>query len=113
MARPKKAIRRDQQLNVSLTVPELATLYTRAQRAGMTLIAFARWRLLGSSASDTPAGTAPEANQLLLADLKRVGNNLNQLVRLFHREKHEPPSGLDALLDELRRLINRELAGDR
>ncbi|OQW54893.1 MAG: hypothetical protein A4S14_14670 [Proteobacteria bacterium SG_bin9] len=79
----------------------------------MPLISFARWRLLGSSISDMPALAAPGPDLLLMAELKRLGNNLNQLVRLFHREKHEPPIGLDGVLDEIRRLINRELAGDR
>lgn len=114
MARPRKDIKRDQQLNFSLTVHELATLYERAARAGMSLMSYGRWRLLGEDRqSALSAAAAPKADRRLLLELSRLGNLLNQLVRLFHREKQNPPEALPSLLEKIRRLINRELADDR
>jgi hypothetical protein len=108
VARPGKRVRRDHQLNLSLTKDEYIAAYWRADRAGMRLVDYGRWCLLGGK--DQPAqleAAASTGDHLLFAELKRLGNNLNQLVRFCHSTGRQPPAQLDPLLQLIRSLINR------
>jgi hypothetical protein len=106
--RPSKQIRRDHQLNLSLTKDEFVGAYYRAERAGMRLVDYGRWRLLGGKDQPVKAAAANStAERLLSAELRRIGNNLNQLVRFCHSTGHPPPSHLDSLLRHIRSLIDR------
>ena len=112
MGRKAKLIRRDHQLNLSLTKDEFIAAYWAAHKVRMRLVDYGRWRLLADS--DQPPQRlrcAASADPLLLAEMKRLGNNLNQLARFCHATGHRPPEHLDPLLLRLRELINQGVAG--
>jgi hypothetical protein len=111
VGRKAKLIRRDHQLNLSLTKDEYVAAYWAAHGAGMRLVDYGRWRLLlGSDQPLRPERSAASANPLLLAEMKRLGNNLNQLARFCHSTGHAPPEHLDPLLLRLREIINQGVA---
>lgn len=112
MGRKPKPNRRDHQLNLSLSKDEFIAAYWAAHKSGMRLVDYGRWRLLLES--DQPLKqlrSAASADPLLLAEMKRLGNNLNQLARFCHSTGHAPPQHLDPLLLRLRDLINQAVAG--
>lgn len=111
MGRKAKLIRRDHQLNLSLTKDEFVAAYWAAHGAGMRLVDYGRWRLLLES--DQPIRqlrAAASSDPIFLAELKRLGNNLNQLARFCHATGHRPPEHLDPLLLRLREIINQGVA---
>jgi hypothetical protein len=106
MARPTKSERRDQQLNLKLTARELAWLRAQSARSGMSLVDHSRAQLL----VDRPlrAARLPGANQLdplFIAQVSRIGNNLNQIARRMNRSDIPPPPELLPLLDTIRDII--------
>jgi hypothetical protein len=108
LGRPPLEKKRDQQLNVSLTQDEYADLYWRARRSGMRMVDYGRWRLLGGNNQPVvPANAAHRGDHLLFTELKRLGNNLNQLVRICHSTRRAPPASLETLLERIRDVINR------
>src|SRR5262249_46392475 len=108
LARPRSKKKRDQQLNLSLTEDEFAEAYWRARRVGMRMVDYGRWRLLGGDKQPVvPSNAATSGEHLFLAELKRLGNNLNQLVRICHTTRQPPPASLEALLERIRAAINR------
>jgi hypothetical protein len=107
VGRPRLEKKRDQQLNVSLTQEEYVELYWRARRSGMRIVDYGRWRLLGGPSQPVVPAHAQKGDHLVFAELKRIGNNLNQLVRICHSTRRPPPASLEALLDRIRSVINR------
>lgn len=108
MGRPSKENKRDHQLNLSLTKDEYVDAYWLAHRSGMRLVDYGRWRLLGNPGQPAaPPQAASTSDHLLFAQLKRIGNNLNQLVRVCHATRSPPPPALSELLDTIREIINR------
>ncbi len=119
MPRPSSKIRRDQQLNFSLTRDELTGLRSRADAAGMHLVDFGRDLLLRRRAPsvrhadhpDPDAATAQtalaRAALLLVHELRRLGNNLNQIARRLNTREEPAPPSLEPLLREIRALLNR------
>lgn len=105
MARPKITIHRDRQLNVALTATEFERVRDTAQALGMTLVAYARSRLLDESM----ATAAPIAamDRLALNQLKRIGNNLNQMSRQMNALGIPSISEIDLTLRDVRELLRR------
>jgi hypothetical protein len=114
VGRPRSENKRDQQLNVSLTQDEYIELYWRARRSGLRMVDYGRWRLLGGvNQPALPERAARKDDLLVFTELKRLGNNLNQLVRICHSTRRAPPASLEALLERIRTVINRGTADDR
>jgi len=110
VGRPRLEKKRDQQLNVSLMTDEYAEVYWRARRSGMRMVDYARWRLLGGASQPIlPPSAAGRLDHALFSELKRLGNNLNQMVRICHSMRRPPPEGLEALLERIRGAINRAM----
>lgn len=116
MPRPPSKIRRDRQLNFSLTGDELTALQSRADAAGMHLVEYGRDLLLRRRAPSarhadpeaTEAQTAlARAALLLVHELRRLGNNLNQIARRLNTREEPAPPSLEPLLREIRALLNR------
>lgn len=116
MPRPNSKNRRDQQLNFSLTRDELTALRRRADAAGMHLVDFGRDLLLRRRAPSTRGydtemveaeGTLARAARLLTGELRRLGNNLNQIARRLNTREEPAPPSLEPLLREIRILLNR------
>lgn len=118
MPRPPSNNRRDQQLNFSLTRDELTGLRSRADAAGMHLVEFGRDLLLRRRApsarqADPELADAQRvltrAAQLLVHELRRLGNNLNQIARRLNSREETAPPSLEPLLREIRTLLNRSV----
>ena len=97
---------RSRQLNLRFTASELETISKRADALGMRPVHFGRTVLLGQSgASQGKAEPASNTPRLIHAQLARLGNNLNQMVRHLHHTGDPVPSDLEPLLNDIRRLI--------
>lgn len=110
MARPRKAERREQQLNIKITPSEHAWVRQRASAADMTPTEFGRAQLL----TDRPVRRKSPENThhldpLFLSQLSRIGNNLNQIARRCHLLNAPPPPALEPLLGLIRDIIRRAL----
>jgi hypothetical protein len=106
MSRPVKNNRRDQQLNLSLTDAEINVLRLRAAAAEMRLVDYSRLMLLRKSPT-LPRATHLQIDQLAYEQLKRLGNNLNQIARVVNTTRQPPPPVLDALLHDIRAVLSR------
>jgi hypothetical protein len=110
MGRPKNPNRRDRQLNISLTTAELETVGTRAQNHGMPKVDYCRWILLdGGKKSALPAPPEARFDKLVVFQLQRMGNLLNQLVRHMHQTGVVMPE-LSSLLDDIRSLLRKHMS---
>jgi hypothetical protein len=108
MARPRKHEVRDRQFNVGLTAHELELLRQRAAAVGMRPVDFGRARLLGEEAVIAAKRVfRPHLDPLLLCELSRLGNNLNQIARSLNTRPGPAPPSLEPLLQEIRAMIAR------
>jgi hypothetical protein len=108
MGRPRTSEPRDRQLNVGLTATEYENFVRRAEAVGMRPVHFGRALLLGQSgASVGKSEPANNISRLLHAQLVRLGNNLNQMVRHLHQTGDPLPADLEPLLNDIRRIIAR------
>ncbi len=108
MARPRKSEPRCAQLNLSLTLGELASIKRRAEAVGMRPVHFGRALLL-NQAGKAAAKIEPASNRdrMIYGQLVRLGNNLNQMLRHLHRTGDPPPADLEPLLSDIRQVISR------
>ncbi len=110
MGRPKKSEPRVKQLNVSLTETELHNIESRARAVGMRPVHFSRALLLDTGRTAVVAQTnTSDGNltRLIHAQLIRLGNNLNQMLRHLHMTGVPLPADLEPLLADIRKLIAR------
>lgn len=104
MARPKKTDheKRDQRFNLRLTVAEIEHLRAQAETAGLAPHEYARLRVTDHVVK--PARQHVDA--ALLAELNRIGVNVNQLARAVHTDRsfqeHWP-----IILRELRAVLEK------
>lgn len=105
MGRPPVEIKRNRQFNVGLTAPEYDLLLARAARAGMRPVDYARARLFAEWRINATAAAAAHLDPLLLNQLIRVGNNLNQIARKMNAFNQPAPASLGRLLEEIRRIV--------
>lgn len=102
---PAEPSLRKKLLPVRVTDEELAEIDARAKRLGWTRSRWVRETLL----SETMPVPEKDAEQRELLDqlmrtrfqLKQVGNNLNQLVRLIHTRQVHSTGGSEETLEEL------------
>jgi hypothetical protein len=113
MARPKLSEPKCRQLNLSLTDGELASIARRADAVGMRRAHFARLLLLDEQKRLIPR-VAPTSNfdRLIYAQLSRLGNLLNQIVRHLHQTGDPLPRDLELLLKDIRQIIARGARND-
>ena len=108
MARPRKSETRDRQLNLSLTATEYENIVKRANALGMRPVHFGRTVLLGTDrVSERARETTNPGTRLILAQLARLGNNLNQMVRHLHQTGDPLPADLEPLLNDIRQIVAR------
>jgi len=79
MTRPTKTDleRRSEQVKIRLTLSEVEHLRDQARKAGLSLAGFVRRRALALTVQPPPS----RADAQLLAELNRIGVNVNQLAR--------------------------------
>jgi hypothetical protein len=105
MVRPRQQRRRDRQLNISLSEAEIDRLRQRAAAAEMRLVDYARALLLFEGREPAPP-SVPQIDRLVYEQLKRLGNNLNQIARQLNAGRGTPPD-LSRLLQDIRAVLNR------
>jgi hypothetical protein len=114
MGRPRTSQPRDQQLNLSLTQYELENLTRRARAVGMRPVHFGRALLFDANPKSIARTVAADnVAALIHAQLVRLGNNLNQLVRHLHQTGDPLPADLEPLLKDIRQIIARGCRDDR
>jgi hypothetical protein len=115
MIRPRTSEPRDKQFNLSLTASELASIQQRAEAVGMRPVHFGRALLLDENRNINSVKNEIGGNveRLIYAQLVRLGNNLNQLVRHLHRTGEPLPTDLTPLLTDIRQIMARGGGDDR
>lgn len=106
MGRPQVSDPRNHQLNFSFTEAEIDLLRRRADEAQMRLVDYGRLVLLRKSLVPI-IPPAAQLDRVTYEQLKRLGNNLNQIARVLNATRALPPSGLDQLLRDIRNVLNR------
>lgn len=106
MGRPLTTDPRNYQLNFSFTEAEIDLLRRRADQAQLRLVDYGRLVLLRKSSLPVAAPVA-QVDRVTYEQLKRLGNNLNQIARVVNATKAPPPTGLAELLRDIRQVLNR------
>ena len=106
MGRPPETNPRCYQLNISLTQDELDVIARRAVSAQMRLVEYGRLTLLSKQHTPAPSPVA-QIDRLAYEQLKRLGNNLNQIARHLHTHGGSVPGSLEGLLRDIRIILNR------
>lgn len=111
MARPQKSPeeRRTKHVNVALSPREIARLQDRAGKVQTTVTDFVR-----SAALNKPL-QVQESNSpdfMTRQELRRIGNNLNQIARVLNADGKHDPSELSALCGKLDALFDKWLNYD-
>ena len=88
-------------INSKVTAEERDLIRAKAKACGETVSNFLR-RLALDHKLHAPR---PIADEDLVRQLARLGNNLNQLTRLAHLGKLPDPQALERLLEDVRRLL--------
>jgi hypothetical protein len=107
MARPTPDQKRDRQLNIALRQDELDELKARADASGTRLVDYARGVLLNMRVASYSIALPSRLDRLNHEQLKRIGNNLNQIARQLNALGQVSTPELEACLEELRQLIGR------
>ena len=112
MGRPRKSDPRDKQLNLSLSAAEYESILLRANALGMRPVQFGRAVLLAKN-DFSPVKSPQDGGMLRLihAQLSRLGNNLNQMMRYLHQTGDPLPIDLEPLLTDIRKIIARGIPG--
>ena len=110
MPRPASDIKRDRQLNIALRGDEFAEIKARADARGMRPVDYARAALLNLRVASYEVALPSKLDRLNHEQLKRIGNNLNQLARQFNALGWVSMPELDECLRELRLLIDKVTA---
>ena len=103
MARPRKNLKRDRQFNVGLTArarPASGARRGVSECVRWTMAArgcLAEWRIAARLAAK-----APHLDPLFIAQLSRLGNNLNQIARRLKHSTAAGPAELAPLLEQIR-----------
>jgi hypothetical protein len=113
MPRSSSQSKRARQLNIALHDDEFAALQARADARGMRLVDFARANLLAMRAAQVSVVLHSKLERLNLEQLKRVGNNLNQIARQLNGLGQMVPSELTETLSAVRRLLRDAADDDR
>lgn len=111
MPQPTNDHKRDRQLNIALRGEELAAIKAKADASGMRLVDYARGVLLNMRVASYAVALPSRIERLNHEQLKRIGNNLNQIARQLNAMGTHPAPELEACLRELRLLINQAADG--
>ncbi len=80
----RNAIGRRRRIYIRVTENELTRIRSRARKAGMSISAFARMRLLGGAEARPTLDIDIAELRKAFADLKHAGSNLNQCARALN-----------------------------
>lgn len=112
MARPRKTAdeKRDQVVNMRVTLAEQEHLRSQAHAAGMSLGEYVRRRSLGHSVTPSPRQT----DAALISEVNRIGVNVNQLAKAVHMNRVDPDFTRDwqYVLLEVRQVLAKLVTTD-
>lgn len=91
-------------LHIRVFLRELTRWKRQAARYGISLSEFTRAKL-----NDGEVRVVAVADPAFLEELKRQGNNLNQLMHAINNKFPVAPARVEAVLAELHRLYRREI----
>jgi len=91
-------------MHIRSTPAEMARWTHEADRYKLSLSEFVRVRL-----NDGKVRVATAADPALLEELRRQGNNLNQLMHAVHSGFYIAPARIEAVLEALQDLYRREI----
>ena len=111
MARPRKDTPLTQTYNLRMDVATLEGLRAKAADAGQPMSAYLREQIAGIPASRRRRKRT-SADPALVAQVARVGNNLNQIAKVINRQEWSGGSQVE-LLSHLMRLVRIERELDR
>jgi hypothetical protein len=103
--RPKSDDPRMRQLKLNLTMSEFAEINRRAHAFDLRLAHYVRNKVLEENPENPTDHVARNIQRLILDQLRRIGNNLNQLVKRLHFTGEPLPRDLEPLLTDIRNLI--------
>lgn len=114
MGRPKMdpMNRKTEQVNVAMTPAEYARLRDHADRAGENLSAFMRAAALGKSIPTSAPSAQPIPDFETRQELRRIGNNLNQIAKAMNAGRDGLPASLIDCTRKLDDLFERWLSDD-
>ena len=110
MARPRidANARRSRQFGIRLTPAEARLIEAAAARAGRPAVAFIRSAALAAAGAATRHGEPARTEATAIRqELRRIGANLNQALRLAHAGRH---TDLAAAVAAVRDAVARRLA---
>lgn len=112
MARPRKQknVRRSKVISYRVTDGEHSRLADRAATANMRVNELAK-KLALSRADNLKVETFMRYDPMLISELNRIGNNLNQMVKRFHMTGRVSPY-MEALCDRIDQLIDEATAAE-
>lgn len=113
MPRSSPQSKRDRQLNIALHQSEVEALRARAEARGMRLVDYARASLLTMRVASVGVVLPSKLERLNLEQLKRIGNNLNQIARQLNGLGQVVPGELSETLNAVRQLLRDAAAHDR
>lgn len=108
--RPRKAPDELRSIRIRIRLSERELAWLKEQAEGRPLPGWIRQRLLGEPKS--PLHRIPVANRVIAGQFAKIGNNINQLVRLVHTGRFV--QRLEPLLHQLYEMLvqfQRELLG--
>ena len=83
--------------HIRLTEKDYATLCKNSERAGLPKTTYIRFMIKGQAPMDKP----PVDYFNLMQEMYKVGNNLNQIARMFHQFKNIRYRKLEEALEQL------------
>ena len=109
MARPRKDphAKRDLRVAFRLSAPDAETLANRAKQAGLPVSTYARQMTLSGKVTVRPARATLDFETL--DQLRRIGVNLNQLTRAYHRRGADEPGYLRDLCQQIEDVLDRAI----
>jgi hypothetical protein len=106
-------LKRSRQLNIALFQSEFDAIQARADALGVPRVDYARATLLSMQVASIGVGLPSKLERLNLEQMKRIGNNLNQIARGLNALGQSQPEELSATLSALRAIIDQAGADDR
>lgn len=107
MSRPRKSTKRNRQLNLKLTEREFAWVLQQAVAVRMTPVDFGRAQLFATRKLRKLPESAAHLDPLFMAQMGRIGNNLNQIARRLHQFHTPAPADLEDVLASVREIIRK------
>ena len=86
---------------------DLLIIKSKAEKAGLSVSQYMRHMCVHGSVIER----TPLINMELLTQLRRIGVNLNQYVKVFHARSGESPERIEDILNQIEQVLEQVLDG--